>query len=476
MGNLNHRELGFQLIWSGTAQTGSLRTWSICRSDKKISEKQFTRRVPVLTVDWDAKKEREENETSVNVGQSLAAMARRGEKVARKNGGAAKRINAVVMHEEDGKRWYTRHQTRWRRNANSSREGSQERTRWGRWEEARSRTISIEGELSEGMKVIRWTEHREMRRWGEHAGEGSPERRVNRVWEAVKWRNVVVTHKEQMIWPASNATTVKCQSQQENEVGYRGNWGEQRVGEHWWEDERGDGNEKGAIKIMMRKWGEKFNNIVSSAHKERWASGTHEDTERRYEDCPRDAVREIAPSLFLQNSTLSNTWRCCPGPLIAVPDYDRDRQEPPHWAGRESQKAHTLGIEETTFRSFRPSGSMSWRILTLCWIAAFNSSTLVLIEMLSIEYGFRPPSRKNQRSLDVCRDIVGDSRYWKISISNKRVNVWRLEFTHRRDQASWAEARIESIVNISIIMTSHKSKSIWLPYRMFSEFQFFSLI
>ena len=129
--------------------------------------------------------------------------------------------------------------------------------------------------------------------------------------------------------------------------------------------------------------------------------------------------------LLLQNSTLSNTLRCYPGPLIAAPDYDRDRQEPPHWAGRESQKAHALGIKETTFRSSRSSGSMSRRILTLCWITAFNNSTLVLIEMLSIEYGFGPPSRKNQRSLDVCRDIVGDSRYWKISISNKRVMFFK---------------------------------------------------
>ena len=38
---------------------------------------------------------------SLNVGQSMTAMARRGEKVAKKKGGVAKRINVVVMHEDD---------------------------------------------------------------------------------------------------------------------------------------------------------------------------------------------------------------------------------------------------------------------------------------------------------------------------------------------------------------------------------------
>ena len=42
------------------------------------------------------KTKHEEKETSVNVGQSMTAMARRGEKVARKRA-----INVVVMHEED---------------------------------------------------------------------------------------------------------------------------------------------------------------------------------------------------------------------------------------------------------------------------------------------------------------------------------------------------------------------------------------
>ena len=287
-------------------------------ADKKISEKQFTRRALLLTVSWEAKKETRRKQNVSERRTIHDSDGETGRKNGKGNGGAAKRINAVVMHEEGGKRWYGRHQTRRRQNAN-------------------------------------------------------PSRRMK----------------------------------------YRGNWGEQRVGEHWREDERGGEDSR----MRQERWGRSkpwcasevrsSNDIVSSALKERWANGTHEDTERRYEDCPPNAVRETARSLFLQNSTFSNMWRY-PGSLIAAPGYDRDRREPPHRAGRESQKTHALGIK-TTFRSFRSSGSMSWRILTLWWIATFNWSTLVSIEMLLIEYGFGPPSRKNQRSLNVCGDMVEDT-------------------------------------------------------------------
>ena len=52
------------------------------------------------------KRKREENETSVNIGQSEIhdSDGETGRKSGKKNGGAAKRINVVVMHEEDGKR------------------------------------------------------------------------------------------------------------------------------------------------------------------------------------------------------------------------------------------------------------------------------------------------------------------------------------------------------------------------------------
>ena len=76
-----------------------------------------------------------------------------GRKSGKEKGRAAKQINVVVMHEDDmastkcdgnGMPIPAENEMGYR--------GSQERTRQGRQEEARSRTVSIEGETSEGMK------------------------------------------------------------------------------------------------------------------------------------------------------------------------------------------------------------------------------------------------------------------------------------------------------------------------------------
>ena len=136
---MKRRGLLFQLIGSGTAQTGSLRTGSICKSDEK--NQQNTKSTSTHR-QLRGKRKREENEMSVDVGQSMTAMARRGEKVARKRAGRG--------GEKNKRRCCA--QRRWPANAMTAGCQSQRRMKWdikevrnGRDEERGKRSIERSG-------------------------------------------------------------------------------------------------------------------------------------------------------------------------------------------------------------------------------------------------------------------------------------------------------------------------------------------
>ncbi len=94
---------------------------------------------------------------------------------------------------------------------------------------------------------------------------------------------------------------------------------------------------------------------------------------------------------------------------------------------------HALGIKEITFKSFRSSGSVSWRLAILCFVIAFNRATLAPSGTSNTSRGFESPSNKHQRLRESCGDMVGKTGGKPYRTRGGR----RLEFEIGKDLLDW---------------------------------------